>query len=292
MSDDGQHGLTIIAFVGSVFSPYYAAQRRYGWSDPENHCAINVCLYGAGGKRWAMTERSRSGLLRDHDQLVIGPSRMSWNGTSLSVEVDEITAPFPARVKGTIKLHPLSIMERDFTIDAEGQHRWGPIAPCARVEVLLDQPNLRWSGSGYFDSNRGASPLERSFKRWDWSRTVEDGTTSVLYDVTSRSGAQSSLAMSFDKDGSYRDVELPNPARLKTTLWGLKRSTRVDDGAQAHVQETLEDGPFYARSIVSTQLGGKPVKAIHESLSLDRFSRLWVQGLLPFRMPRNRWSKV
>ena len=30
LSDDGRHGFTIIAFVGSVFSPYYAAARRRG----------------------------------------------------------------------------------------------------------------------------------------------------------------------------------------------------------------------------------------------------------------------
>ena len=30
LSDDGTHGLSIIAFVGSVFSPYYARARRKG----------------------------------------------------------------------------------------------------------------------------------------------------------------------------------------------------------------------------------------------------------------------
>jgi carotenoid 1,2-hydratase len=34
-SDDGRHGLTVIAFVGSVFSPYYWMARREG-GDPEN----------------------------------------------------------------------------------------------------------------------------------------------------------------------------------------------------------------------------------------------------------------
>ena len=32
----------------------------------------------------------------------------------------------------------------------------------------------------------------------------------------------------------------------------------------------------------------KPLTAMHESLCLDRFSRRWVQTLLPFRMPRVR----
>ena len=36
-------GLTIIAFVGSVFSPYYHWSGR---AEPENHVAINVALYG------------------------------------------------------------------------------------------------------------------------------------------------------------------------------------------------------------------------------------------------------
>ncbi|NDA16904.1 MAG: carotenoid 1,2-hydratase, partial [Burkholderiaceae bacterium] len=39
LSDDGQHGLVMIAFVGSVFSPYYAlARRRHAHVNPENHC--------------------------------------------------------------------------------------------------------------------------------------------------------------------------------------------------------------------------------------------------------------
>ena len=43
VSDDRRHGLTVIAFVGSVFSPYYAWTGR---RDPLNHCAVNVALYG------------------------------------------------------------------------------------------------------------------------------------------------------------------------------------------------------------------------------------------------------
>lgn len=270
-----------------MFSPYYASQRRYGWSHPENHCAMNIALYGDAGQKWAMTERGEPSVHRDAQALQIGPSRMSWNGTSLTVDVDEFTAPFPSRIRGTIKLHPHAVTDRAFPVDADAQHNWWPIAPVARVEVQLDRPGLRWSGSGYLDSNSGTVPLERTFKRWDWSRTVEDDSTAVLYDVTSRTGDTSSLAMRFAKDGTATDMDLPPPARLRRTLWGVERSTRAETG-QASVLKTLEDGPFYSRSIVSTRLGGKPVTAIHESLSLERFGRLWVQGLLPFKMPRRR----
>ncbi len=53
LSDDGRHGLTIIGFVGSVFSPYYAFGRGgAAVPTPQTHCAINVALYGKSGHRW------------------------------------------------------------------------------------------------------------------------------------------------------------------------------------------------------------------------------------------------
>ena len=52
------------------------------------------------------------------------------------------------------------------------------------------------------------------------------------------------------------------------------------------MRETLEDSPFYARSVVSASLLGERADAVHESLSLDRFRAGWVRLLLPFRMPR------
>src|SRR5262249_10189070 len=89
ISDDGDHALTIIAFIGSVFSPYYALARRNGRGDPENHCALNVAMYGKSGKRWALTERKKLDLQRDANSLVIGPSSVSWDGSALVVSFDE-----------------------------------------------------------------------------------------------------------------------------------------------------------------------------------------------------------
>jgi carotenoid 1,2-hydratase len=55
--------------------------------------------------------------------------------------------------------------------------------------------------------------------------------------------------------------------------------------------QTLEDSPFYTRSVLSTHLLGEPATAMHESLSLDRFSTAWVQLMVPFRMPRAAWGR-
>ena len=106
VSEDESHGVTVIAFIGSVFSPYYAWARRRGRSSPLDHNAMNVALYGPRGKRWAMTERPRQSLRRDRSSLAIGPSVMSWDGNVLKVEIDEVAAPFPNRICGTVRLFP------------------------------------------------------------------------------------------------------------------------------------------------------------------------------------------
>jgi carotenoid 1,2-hydratase len=287
LSDDGTRGLTLIAFIGSVFSPYYAWARRHGHRDPLNHCAFNVALYAARGGRWAMTERGASQVRRQTSELSIGPSTLRLRGDALEVAVDEICAPWPRRLRGSVRVMPTALCGQSFTLDDAGLHRWTPYAPCARVEVKFSEPDVEWSGVGYFDSNAGDEPLEDAFKSWTWSRASLPGRTVVLYDVKTRRAAEHTLALEFGADGAAHPIEVPPTVALAPTGWRLKRETRADPGQLAHVLQTLEDAPFYSRSLLDTSLLGARVPAIHESLSLDRFSSPWVQCLLPFRMPRS-----
>ena len=90
VSDDGNHSLVIIGFIGSVFSPYYAAARRRGAGDPYAHCAMNAILYSKRGKRWAMTERTADKLVSEDTGIRIGQSSMHWVDGNLVVEIDEL----------------------------------------------------------------------------------------------------------------------------------------------------------------------------------------------------------
>jgi carotenoid 1,2-hydratase len=286
LSDDGRHGLTIIAFVGSVFSPYYAFARRRGNADPLDHCALNVALYGEGGKRWAMTERRRGAIARDESNFVIGPSEMNWDGEALTIRIEEITNPLPSRLFGTVRVHPTALTDQSFALDASGRHRWWPIAPCARVQLDFRQPRLRWLGDGYFDINHGDAPLEQDFAGWQWSRASTRKGTAIFYDVLAREGVNKNLALRFDHLGSVEPIERLPQASLRPTGWHIVRSARGDPGHLVTVKRTLEDAPFYARSQLSARLFGETVDVMHESLSLDRFRNPVVQAMLPFRMPR------
>jgi carotenoid 1,2-hydratase len=195
-------------------------------------------------------------------------------------------------------VHPEALAGRVVQLDASGHHRWRPIAPSARVEVHLDEPGLRWSGHGYLDSNAGDEPLEDGFDGWHWSRARiarrggrhrSAGDAVVFYETTRRDGSERAFALRFDATGRDHAVALPPTVSLPRTGWRIARSTRGEPTrpAAARVLQTLEDTPFYARSLLTTQWEGEPVTAMHESLSLARFRAPWVRALLPFRMPRH-----
>jgi carotenoid 1,2-hydratase len=284
LSDDGQHGITVIAFIGTVFSPWYAFARRGGGGDPFNHCAMNVALYGRP-HAWAMTDRRRGALQRGADFLTIGPSGMEWDGEVLTIRIEEVTAPLPSRLRGTVRLRPQALSDRVFTLDSAGRHHWHPIAARSRVEVAFEKPNLSWSGPAYFDTNWGAAPLEQDFVGWDWCRAPMPDVTAILYNAQRRDGTEQSLALCVGADGAVTQFEPPPPLQLPKTLWRIARPTRAE-GGQASVVRTLVDAPFYSRSEIRTHLLGQEATAMHESLSLDRFANPVVQAMLPFRMPR------
>ncbi len=286
MSDDGKQGITLIAFVGSVFSPYYALARRLGRADPENHCALNVALYGDNSKRWAMTERRRSAVRRSESEFVIGRSSVEWDVGVLTFRIDEVTNPFPTRLQGTVRVYPSALTRETFLLDAAGRHRWRPIAPCSRVHVDFHQPAMRWLGEGYFDINHGDAPLERDFSGWHWSRAGTRAGTVITYHTSARGGDDVGLSLRFDRKGAVEHVAALSPSQLPSTGWRIARIGRGDAQQPITVQRTLEDAPFYARSQLSAKLFGETTHVMHESLSLDRFRMPVVQAMLPFRMPR------
>ncbi len=285
LSQDETEGLTIIAFIGSVFSPYYAWARAKQPADPYNFCALNVAYYGAKRHYWSMTERRRTAIDVTEDSYAIGPSTLRWDGTSLTITFAETTVPLPSVLRGQVTITPLALQPKVFALGQSGQHRWHPIGPIATAEVALQKPARQWRGSGYFDMNYGSAPLEEHFQSWCWSRSSKDNATDVLYDIENRSSGNQLIAVRFREDGHYEEFAEPPPRTLPRSFWRMERSTRGHQGVR--VARTLEDSPFYTRSLLVTE-GGR--SSVHESLSLDRFQQPIVKLMLPFRMPRDFWS--
>jgi carotenoid 1,2-hydratase len=246
-----------------------------------------VALYGEGGKRWAMTERGRRHVQRGVREFVIGPSRVHWDGSALVVDIDERCAPLPYHLRGRVRVIPPALCRFVAPLDAASRHRWGPIAPCARIEVELQAPALRWQGHAYMDSNEGDESVDRAFADWDWSRaTMANGDTTVIYDVRPVQGPERVIAQRFRPDGSHEPFDAPSRHRLPTSAWRIARHVRGEASPPPRLMRTLEDTPFYVRSQIASTLLGEEAVSIHETLDVPRVVSLPVRLMLPWRMPR------
>lgn len=284
LSADGRHGLTVIAFIGGVFSPYYALARARGRGDPEHHVAMNVALTGTPN-RWAMTERGRAALDRSADAISIGRSAMRWRGTELHIVVDETTAPIPRRLLGEVVVRPRGRTPWAFRLDGAGRHRWHPLAPLCDIEVRFSQPGLAWSGTGYFDTNNGDEPLEAAFQSWDWTRYEVGNEARIAYDAIEQGGTSRPLSLTVA--GSLVSADAPvSYYALKRSMWGIPRRIPCDDGERGEILETMVDAPFYARTAIRSTIGGQSVCGVTESLVLSRVSNPLVRLMLPFKTPR------
>ena len=255
----------------------------------EDHCCLNVALYGRGARRWTMTERGHRHVHRSADRFVIGPSDLHWDGSALTVSIRERAVPFGQKVVGRVRVLPERLFPFSTALDDAGRHRWGPLAPTARVEVEMSDPALRWQGHAYFDSNEGDEPVARAFTEWDWSRSLlGDGSTAVLYDVRQRHGPDRLLALRFTPKGKVEPFTAPPRHVLPRTAWRIGRTMRSDAAHPPRITQTLEDTPFYVRSVLSSGLLGEAVTTMHETLNVPRFTSVPVQLMLPWRMPRVR----
>jgi carotenoid 1,2-hydratase len=279
--------VSVIGFIGSVFSPWY------GWSgrrNPADHCCINVALYGRGG-RWTMTDRGESALRQSETMLEVGPSRMHWDGTALTIHIDERSVPHLDRLKGTIRVHPAAITGVELPLHPNGAHVWRPFAPVADIEVNLDRPGWRWSGHGYLDANFGTRALEADFRTWTWARLPSRDGAVCLYDAARRDGSTLAAAVRFDGKGAADPFEPPPLARLPRSRWALARVTRADPGSLPAQVKAMLDAPFYCRSAIRTTLEGETTVGVHEALDLDRFAKPWLKPMLAVKVPRRaRWE--
>ena len=282
VSDCERYAVSVIAFIGSVFSPWY---RWSGRKSPENHCCINVATYGPGG-RFTMTDRGRDALRQTVDSFTVGPSSLTWQNGRLFIDVNEISSlPLVSRVRGQIVLTPSGLTDVELPLTDAGTHVWRPFSPTARIDVDLGK-GWQWSGHGYFDANFGTRALEQDFDYWTWGRFPVDGGSVCFYDAIRRDGSDLAVGVGFRDDGTRFDVAVPPKTRVARSLWAVRRETRADRGYQPRQVKAMLDAPFYTRSVVRTQIDGFETEGVHEALDLNRFRGPWLMPMLAVRVPR------
>lgn len=283
ISQCGTRAISVIAFIGSVFSPWY---RWSGRKDPENHVCINVATYGPGG-RFTMTDRGRAALRQTTDSFTVGPSSLTWVDGALVIDVNEVSSPpIVGRVKGQIRVTPSAVTSVELPLTPDGAHIWRPFGPVSGIDVNLDAPGWQWSGHGYFDANFGTRALEEDFAYWTWGRYPARGGSTCFYDATRLDGSELASGFHFTEDGSASDIELPPQHSFRRSNWLVKRETRGDATAKPRQVKSMLDAPFYSRAMVETELNGEKTVGVFEALDLVRFRQPLLKPMLAVRVPR------
>lgn len=285
ISGDGKRAVSVIGFIGSVFSPWY---RWSGRKNPEDHVCINVATYGPGG-RFTMTDRGTPALRQSADTFSVGPSSMRWVNGQLVIDINEISGPpLISRVRGTITVTPSAITSVELPLTEDGTHIWRPFGPVSDISVDLEAPGWQWDGHGYFDANFGTRALEEDFSYWTWGRYPTAGGSTCFYDATRLDGSKLGSGFHFDPDGTATEIDLPPKLEFKRSLWAVRRETRGDCGFRPRQVMNMLDAPFYSRSMVETRINGEMTVGVHEALDLTRFRSPLIKPMLAVRVPRRR----
>lgn len=283
--------ISIIAFIGSVFSPWY---KWSGRKSPQNNVCINVATYGPKG-RFTMTDRGHTALRQSEHQLTIGPSSLTWDEATqrLIIDINEISSlPLISKIKGRVTISPKGITNTELPLTEDGAHVWRPFAPTADIDVALNMPGWTWSGHGYFDANFGTRALEQDFNYWTWGRFPTSEGTSCFYDLELRNGQKTHHAVQFDRTGATQGIATPPPeTSFRKSLWAVTRKTRCDVGETPKQVQNLLDAPFYNRAVVETHLKGEKSIGVFEALNLHRFRNPIILAMLAVRVPRRpKWT--
>jgi carotenoid 1,2-hydratase len=94
------------------------------------------------------------------------------------------------------------------------------------------------------------------------------------------------VAQRFSPNGDHEPFTPGQRFALPASGWRIPRGMCNEINEAPQIISTLEDTPFYARSLLRTTLMGEPVTAMHESLDIPRLVSLPVRLMLPWRMPR------
>ena len=193
-----RYGLTIIAFIGSVFSPYYAWRGR---RDRPRIIAPSTSRSTASARALGDDRARARPVLRGLADRFDRPERDALGRRGrLKFDIDEISAPWPRRLRGRVRVEAGGNKPASLQARAEGGHIWRPIAPRARVAVRSSEPEHQVERKRLFRlAILATSRSEAGFPTLDLVSCAAARRRGVFYDAERRREGPLHLSLEFDR---------------------------------------------------------------------------------------------
>lgn len=265
--DADGNGAVLIWSWGLPFLPGYLSGAREGRGVPARaRPSLNVSFYRGGKPDFYLlqtyhedeAEMDRQGNLR------FGRNRIRrLDDGHVRVELDCDLPQTRARLMGTVDVRgvPARLAE-GLNPSPDPSHRWTPVlGPCRMVvDARVGREHYELDAPAYHDRNEGTRRFDDlGIDHWIWGRLAEPERTTIWYLTYGKSGPPVAWGAELLADGSVHLVpgiqpiiETPRRGPFGLRTWDRVRllDARGEDWLRVEVGARVDDGPFYARTLV------------------------------------------
>lgn len=285
--DENGDGAVIIWSYGLPFLPGYLSAARKGRGEPaRDRPSLNIAIY-RGGERafYLLQEYGRGGASMDEQgNFRFGSTRIDRVGDGqVRLRFDTAVPRSRDRLRGEL------LVEGPPAVLAEGQqpsegleHRWCPVLGPSHVrgELTVGSERFGFDAPAYHDRNEGTQRFDDlGIDHWSWGRLVHPERTAVWYLCYAKVGPPVAWGAEFLSDGTARIVDgleasLDGPRKgpFGMTTWAqvTLTSSNGETWLRAQVGNRVDDGPFYARTVVDVEAGDRSGPGLAEWIVPDR----------------------
>lgn len=309
--DAAGNGVVIIWSWGLPFLPGYLSGVREGRGDPARaRPSLNVAIYENGKPSFYLLQT-----YPEEAASTDGEGNFRFGTTTirrvedgrLELKLDCEVPSSRHRLQGELRLEGSPIrLPASLAPSPRPHHRWTPVLGPSRLhgELRCGRQRFAFDGLAYHDRNEGERPFDQlGIRHWIWGRLVTEARTRIWYLCFSDHGPDTAWGVELQRGG-----EMQLHAGLRPELRGVRKGTfgtrtwdevglRHPDGtlfARARTRQRIDDGFFYARTVVEAASGGEEGLGMAEWIEPGRIDRPRHRPLVRMAVhasegPNSRW---
>ncbi|MEO1228604.1 MAG: hypothetical protein AAFZ18_06845 [Myxococcota bacterium] len=284
--DANGNGAVVIWSWGLPFLPGYLSGARAGDGDPARaRPSLNLAVYRNRKRAFYLLQEylPEAASMDGAGNFHFGDTRMSRpQEDRVRIDFDAEVPGSGARLQGTLEVEGPPAHLAGSTPSADLAHRWTPVLGPSRAKGVLTVGSERFEidGPAYHDRNEGTHRFDDlGIDHWSWGRLVTPERTAIWYLCYAKDGPPVAWGAELLADGAVRVQEMeaileaPRKGAFGLRTWRrveLREAGSSEPWLEAEVGARVDDGPFYARTVVNVVAGSQRGMGLAEWIVPDR----------------------